>query len=852
MDPTELARTIASRLAGELDLAATIEMKARETIEPTRPASSGGVTALEALRAMGGTLDGKISLHHTLGAGGMGVVHLATQATLGRHVAVKTLRAGVADVDATMRILREAWVTGALEHPNVVPVYDVGVDAQGSPVIVMKRIEGRHWGELIAQPDEVRANFAASDPLEWNVRILGSVCNAVHFAHSRGILHRDLKPENVMIGAFGEVYVLDWGIAVSLRDDPSGRLPPISQATDVAGTPSYMAPEMLLGDPAALSVRTDVYLLGAIFYEIFAGAPPHSGANLQALIASVLVSQPRFPSGFPAEAQRICRKAMDRDPAHRYESAEAFRFAVDEYLRHRGSRKLAWDAKHSLAHLLETLEGEAPSEERTLAVFNLLGECRFGYRAALSAWPENEAAQKGLDRALLAVIEHELGEGDPSAAAALLREMNAPSPEIAARVEAAVRARADEDERLRKLDVDLDPRVGTRTRTFIGGSLGVLWTLTPLAGWYHHAHGGTVTHAISISFSIAFLVIGGSLRFWARETMMKTALNRRLGLTVGLHLSLQIVLTVGASLAGLSPEQTQHFLILMWALTQALLAAWLEPWFGLSAAVSALSFLVVAARPAWLYPAMALDNAVLTYVLVRVWLPRQIVDQIVAQRRELRRQARRLLLAPRAARSEEELDLHRARRLVRLAADRRVERADRVHVALEISARGEDGAEAARLASVVEVAEHDRDVRALRDSIETGLPALGAAARALRRDDEIEPIVLREDVDRGADRVVARATIDRDAAELSHEGAERRAKEGVLADPRYLDAEHRGDGEGERQIPVRGVGRGDDDRLGDVRRAAVDRPAERSEPRLPEQVREPSSRWFGRHRLPRM
>ena len=654
MDDTELARTIAARLTGELDLAATIEMSPRATIEPTRRASSGGVTALEALRAMTGSLDGKIALHHTLGAGGMGVVHLATQATLGRHVAVKTLRAGANDVDATLRILREAWVTGALEHPNVVPVYDVGVDAQGSPVIVMKRIEGRHWGELIAQPDEVRRNFGAKDPLEWNARILASVCNAVHFAHSRGILHRDLKPENVMIGAFGEVYVLDWGIAVSLRDDPSGRLPPLSQATDVAGTPSYMAPEMLLGDPASLSARTDVYLLGAIFYEIFAGAPPHVGANLQALIASVLLSQPRFPPGFPAEAQRICRKAMDRDPAHRYESAEAFRVAVDEYLRHRGSRKLAWDAKHSLSDLLHTLEHEPPSEERTLAVFNLLGECRFGYRAALSAWPENEAAQKGLDRALLAVIEHELGGGDPSAAASLVREMSAPSPELAARVEAAVRARADEDERLRKLDVDLDPRVGTRTRSFLGGSLGVLWTVTPLSGWYLQSRGGTVSHRTSIAFSIGFLIVGGALRFWARETMMKTAINRRLGVTVGLHLTMQVVLTVGAALAGFSSEHAQLFLILMWALTEALLAAWLEPWFGLPAAVSALSFLAVAARPTLLYPLMALDNAVLTYVLVRVWLPRQVVEQILSQRRELRRQARRLLLTPRAARVDEE------------------------------------------------------------------------------------------------------------------------------------------------------------------------------------------------------
>ena len=644
MDRPDLAATIASRLAEDLDLAKTLERNPRSTIEPQRHASSGGITALAALRAMAGSLDGKIAIERTLGEGGMGVVHLATQATMGRHVAVKTLRAGASDVDSTLRVLREAWVTGALEHPNVVPVYDVGVDAGGAPVIVMKRIEGRHWGELLADPGEVRKRFSVGDALEWHVRTLVSVCNAVAFAHSRGILHRDLKPENVMIGAFGEVYVLDWGIAVSLRDDPSGRLPLASQADGIAGTPAYMAPEMLLGDPSALSERTDVYLLGAMFYEIFSGRAPHDGKNLQAMIASVLVSEPAFPSGFPAEAQRICRRAMSRDPAGRFSSVDELRVTLEAYLRHRGSRKLAWDAKQSLGHLIHTLETEPPSEERTLAVFNLLGECRFGYRAALSAWPENEAAQKGLDRALLAVVDHELAEGDPGAATALLREVSDVPPEVAVRVETAVRARAAEEERLRRLGEDLDPTVGTRTRTFLALTFGSLWTVAPLIGWAHHTNGAKATHLETVCSSLVFLAIGVVMRIWARETMSKTRLNRRLGATVGFHLVLQIVLAVGAMVMGLSPEQGQAILILSWAFTQTLLAVWLEPWFGAPAAVSALTFLVVASRPALLYPLMSLDNAVLTYVLVRVWLPRTYVDLIRERRAEVRRRARKLFL----------------------------------------------------------------------------------------------------------------------------------------------------------------------------------------------------------------
>ena len=647
-DDLELARTIAARLAHVTDVARTLVDRPRETIEPHRHASSGGRNALEALRALGGSLDGKIALHETLGEGGMGVVHLATQATLGRHVAVKTLRAGVGDLDATLRILREAWVTGLLEHPNVVPVYDVGVDASGSPVIVMKRIEGLHWGELMHAPDEIERRFAAKDPLEWSVRILVSVCNAVHFAHSRGILHRDLKPENVMIGAFGEVYVLDWGIAVSLRDDPSGRLPPVSLATDIAGTPGYMAPEMLLGDPAGMSERTDVYLLGAIFYEIFAGAAPHQGKNLQEMIASVLLSTPRYAPSFPAEAQRICKKAMSRDPALRYESAEAFRVAIDEYLRHRGSRKLAWDAKQSLGRLLDTLEhglaGGAEKEERTLAVFNLLGECRFGYRAALSAWPENEGARKGLDRALLAVVEYELAEGDPAAAATLLREVAQRPADVSARVEAATRARSLQDERLRRLEEDFDPSVGTRTRTFLGSSFGVLWTLTPLAGWWYVTHGGVATHAFTIGSSAAFLAIGVCVFTWARQTLTRTLLNRRIAQTLGLELSAQIVLGVGAWLAGFSPTQSQLLHVFTWGLTETLLAVWVETWFAIPAAFCAVTFVIACARPALLYPLMSLDNLVFTVVLVRVWFPRQDIERMNERRLALRSRARRWLV----------------------------------------------------------------------------------------------------------------------------------------------------------------------------------------------------------------
>ncbi|HVK87488.1 MAG TPA: serine/threonine-protein kinase, partial [Kofleriaceae bacterium] len=206
----------------------------------------------------------------------MGLVRSAIQTSLGRTVAVKTLKPAMRDAGAQLDLLREAWITGAVEHPNVVPVHALELAPDAGPSIVMKRIDGVAWSRLIADAGEVTRRFGATDLLAWNLGILEHVLNAVRFAHRLGILHRDLKPANVMIGDFGEVYLLDWGIAVSLRDDGTGRFPLAANARDLAGTPAYMAPEMLgRDDGPPLSERTDVYLAGSILYEIVTGAPPH-------------------------------------------------------------------------------------------------------------------------------------------------------------------------------------------------------------------------------------------------------------------------------------------------------------------------------------------------------------------------------------------------------------------------------------------------------------------------------------------------------------------------------------------------------------------------------------------------
>src|SRR6185503_14452978 len=137
-----------------------------------------------------------------IGQGGMGVVREAEQVSLGRTVAVKTVKPDQRSPEAAQDLLREAWVTGSLEHPNVVPVHHLGLDDEGMPAIVLKRVEGVEWSKLIRDAEDVKRRYGAADLLVWNLSILMQVLNAIRFAHSRGILHRDLKPSNVMVGDF--------------------------------------------------------------------------------------------------------------------------------------------------------------------------------------------------------------------------------------------------------------------------------------------------------------------------------------------------------------------------------------------------------------------------------------------------------------------------------------------------------------------------------------------------------------------------------------------------------------------------------------------------------------------------
>jgi eukaryotic-like serine/threonine-protein kinase len=441
----------------------------------------------------------------------MAIVRKATQTALHREVAVKTLRSEAAD-EAAPRLLREAWITGALEHPNIVPVHDLGSDERGRPLLVLKRIEGEPWQPKTRELDD-------------NLATLMQVCHAIAFAHSRGIVHRDLKPENVMIGRFGEVYVLDWGIAVSTRDDGSGRLPLAADAREIAGTLAYMAPEMLGHEIP--SERTDVFLLGAILYEIVEGKPPHLLESVSASLESIRACEPPFAEGAEAELVAICRRAMAKEPAQRYASADELRIAIAELLEHRTSAQIARESHDRLRELEAQLK--TPDATR-VTMYQLFGQCRFGFQAALRAWPENAVAREGLDRALAAMATHELDHGDARAAAVLISELSTTNAALSERLGAVEREAAEKRNRLERFERDQDVVAGQLTRTVFMTFLGIAWSAIPIVVDVFDLV--KIDHPTSFAIPLVMLAFVVGFGVWARDSMTKSAINRGILVTV--------------------------------------------------------------------------------------------------------------------------------------------------------------------------------------------------------------------------------------------------------------------------------------------------------------------------------
>jgi serine/threonine-protein kinase len=527
MDTSDLAQLRSTLLAKgirESDDARVTLGRAADTFLAPRP------SGLPPAR-LGNSAEADYVLSRELGRGGMASVWLAEQRVLSREVAIK--RVLVKQGDEANLLLQEAVITGQLEHPNIVPVHALVSDAEG-PAVVMKRISGRSWEALIAE----RAS------LDRHLEIFLQVCNACAFAHSRGVLHRDIKPSNVMIGDFGEVYLLDWGIARRLDDE---------QVTQLVGTPGYLAPEMAEG---LSDVRSDVFLLGATLHEAVTGKPRHAGEAILQVIAAALTCAPySYESHVPEELAGILNRACARDPEARFDSVASLRDAILRFREHRSATLLVSSARERL-ELLRTLArtGSAADYARTEALFT---ETRFAFEQALRVWSEHPDARRGLDECLEVMIRFELERDHVDAASALLSALTHPDPALLSLVASKRQESATRASRLQKLERDRDVQFGAkaRSRALIALSAAVL--AMTLALFLHRLLMPSFqpsTSRLALVGAVVLTLMVGVVAWWRRKGPFNLVNARIAQICVG-TLAMSFLQRVAGHLAQLSASE---------------------------------------------------------------------------------------------------------------------------------------------------------------------------------------------------------------------------------------------------------------------------------------------------------
>ncbi len=318
------------------------------------PEARGEAAPLQPAQAVVGEARTIYTVLRLLDQGGMGAVYEARDGSLNRTVALKVMRRDQ-DQGSVARFIEEAQLTSQLEHPNIVPLHELGVDADGRLFFAMKLIRGETLAARLVRWNKQPLSAAL---VYEAMTLVVKVCDALAYAHDRGVVHRDIKPANIMIGAYGEVVVMDWGVARiqhagAVRTERAARagarsarrgaevsVDPtvLTQDGDVVGTPGYMPPEQARGDSAAIGPAADVYAVGAVIYELLTGTPPVRGRTLTEIISRTISASIRRPSlaradrAIPASLEAVAMKALAAEPAARYPDARALSLDLQAFL----------------------------------------------------------------------------------------------------------------------------------------------------------------------------------------------------------------------------------------------------------------------------------------------------------------------------------------------------------------------------------------------------------------------------------------------------------------------------------------------------------------------------------------
>jgi len=279
-----------------------------------------------------------LTLMPEIGRGAMGHIHPAIDRNLLRRVALKRLDQQLASEEFYRDgFVAEAQITGQLEHPNIVPVHELAIGDNGAPFFTMKLVQGTDLAEWLTEPSRPPGS---TERLEGGLDVLVKICDAVAYAHHRGVIHRDLKPANVMVAEFGQVYLMDWGLARLTKNRPASGDMAQMEAPGAVGTPDYMAPEQACGNPDDMDERSDVFGIGAILYEIVSGRRPYGDLrDPQAILrqarqgAVVPIDIACQDVGIARQLRQIVRRATAPNPADRYQSVPELQREVVRFLR---------------------------------------------------------------------------------------------------------------------------------------------------------------------------------------------------------------------------------------------------------------------------------------------------------------------------------------------------------------------------------------------------------------------------------------------------------------------------------------------------------------------------------------
>lgn len=322
-------------------------MSKRSTVEPGNepvyviesiPVAGGHAVSPDQIKKDGIPTPAHLRIAPELGAGAMGHVHPALDRNLLRHVALKRLDKNHAEVDMYVEgFIAEAQMTGQLEHPNIVPVHDLAIAENGIPYFTMKLVHGVAFDDWLSDPWRAPGS---TERLEQGLEIFLKVCDAVAYAHHRGVIHRDLKPENIMVADFGQVYLMDWGLAKLTKTRPASGTRAQMEAQGPVGTPTHMAPEQARGNPAEMDERSDVFGLGALLYEIVSGRDPYGRPRTiqQALERAtsgkiVPIDQVTTKIQVAKRLKEIVMKAVAPGPEDRYQTVVDLQSEVRSFLR---------------------------------------------------------------------------------------------------------------------------------------------------------------------------------------------------------------------------------------------------------------------------------------------------------------------------------------------------------------------------------------------------------------------------------------------------------------------------------------------------------------------------------------